>query len=186
MQYLQYPRTIVDDARVCRKPSTFEQGRSLQLMCNVFNVANHQNITGARHHRLLAVRLDAHLPRTGRSRSLRRTRSACPPIPTPAAFSTRRAKLKSLPNSASNPHHKARKRAAALGPPLFSCALLFVKPRRPQSSASGCIIKHLQARWLCRQLPCTGVHSKQEGKQSEPGQYMEKATCFQTLAIHRQ
>lgn len=42
---LQYPRHIVDDARV-QKSFGFEQSRSLDLMLNVFNVANHQNITG--------------------------------------------------------------------------------------------------------------------------------------------
>jgi hypothetical protein len=42
---LKYPRKIVDDARV-QKQVTFDKGRSVQLMLNVFNVANHQNIDG--------------------------------------------------------------------------------------------------------------------------------------------
>jgi hypothetical protein len=41
----RYPRHVVDDARL-QKAITFAEGRSLQLMCNVFNVANHQNIDG--------------------------------------------------------------------------------------------------------------------------------------------
>jgi Carboxypeptidase regulatory-like domain/TonB-dependent Receptor Plug Domain len=41
----QYPRHIVDDARV-DKAFDFENSRSLDLVLNVFNVANHQNITG--------------------------------------------------------------------------------------------------------------------------------------------
>lgn len=41
----RYPRHIVDDMRL-EKDTTFEGGRSVQLLCNVFNVANHQNITG--------------------------------------------------------------------------------------------------------------------------------------------
>ena len=41
----RYPRHMVDDARV-QKAIDFEQGRSLQLMVNIFNVANHQNIDG--------------------------------------------------------------------------------------------------------------------------------------------
>lgn len=41
----QYPRHIVDDARV-EKAFDFENSRSLNLVLNVFNVANHQNITG--------------------------------------------------------------------------------------------------------------------------------------------
>ncbi|MFY9852400.1 MAG: TonB-dependent receptor [Terracidiphilus sp.] len=41
----RYPRKIVDDARV-EKDISFERGRSLQLMANMFNVANHQNIDG--------------------------------------------------------------------------------------------------------------------------------------------
>ena len=40
----RYPRRIVDDARF-QKQISFNKGRNLQLMCNVFNVANHQNIT---------------------------------------------------------------------------------------------------------------------------------------------
>ncbi len=40
----RYPRTIVDDIRV-QKQFSFEHGYNLQLMCNVFNVANHQNVT---------------------------------------------------------------------------------------------------------------------------------------------
>ena len=39
-----YPRTLVDDIRV-QKQISFERGYNLQLMCNVFNVANHQNVT---------------------------------------------------------------------------------------------------------------------------------------------
>jgi hypothetical protein len=41
----RYPRHIVDDARV-QKAIDFEQGRSLQLMVNIFNLSNHQNIDG--------------------------------------------------------------------------------------------------------------------------------------------
>jgi len=41
----RYPRRIVDDARL-QKQVSFAEGRNLQLMLNVFNVANHQNITG--------------------------------------------------------------------------------------------------------------------------------------------
>ncbi len=41
----RYPRHIVDDARL-QKEFAFEGGRSLQLMCNVFNIANHQNVDG--------------------------------------------------------------------------------------------------------------------------------------------
>ena len=41
----RYPRHEVDDARV-QKTVAFGEGRSLQLMCNVFNVANHQNVDG--------------------------------------------------------------------------------------------------------------------------------------------
>jgi hypothetical protein len=41
----RYPRHEVDDVRV-QKSIAFEQGRSLQLMCNVFNIANHQNVDG--------------------------------------------------------------------------------------------------------------------------------------------
>jgi hypothetical protein len=41
----RYPRHIVDDMRL-EKETSFEGGRSVELICNVFNVANHQNITG--------------------------------------------------------------------------------------------------------------------------------------------
>jgi outer membrane receptor protein involved in Fe transport len=41
----RYPRRIVDDVRI-QKEVAFERGRNLQLMLNVFNVANHQNVTG--------------------------------------------------------------------------------------------------------------------------------------------
>ncbi len=41
----RYPRHIVDDARL-QKSFSMEGGRSLQLMLNAFNVANHQNVTG--------------------------------------------------------------------------------------------------------------------------------------------
>jgi hypothetical protein len=41
---LRYPRRMVDDVRF-QKQISFEKGRNLQLMCNIFNVANHQNIT---------------------------------------------------------------------------------------------------------------------------------------------
>jgi hypothetical protein len=41
----RYPRHIVDDARV-EKAIDFAEGRSLHLMCNIFNLANHQNIDG--------------------------------------------------------------------------------------------------------------------------------------------
>ncbi len=41
----RYPRHEVDDARV-QKSIAFGEGRSLQLMCNVFNIANHQNVDG--------------------------------------------------------------------------------------------------------------------------------------------
>jgi hypothetical protein len=40
----RYPRHIVDDVRV-QKGFAFERGYNLQLILNVFNVANHQNIT---------------------------------------------------------------------------------------------------------------------------------------------
>ncbi|SPE30313.1 Cna protein B-type domain protein [Candidatus Sulfotelmatomonas gaucii] len=40
----RYPRTLVDDIRV-QKQISFERGYNLQLICNVFNVANHQNVT---------------------------------------------------------------------------------------------------------------------------------------------
>ena len=41
----RYPRHEVDDLRV-QKSIDFAEGRSLQLMANVFNVANHQNVDG--------------------------------------------------------------------------------------------------------------------------------------------
>jgi hypothetical protein len=41
----KYPRRIVDDLRV-QKEIKFAEGRSVELMFNAFNVANHQNITG--------------------------------------------------------------------------------------------------------------------------------------------
>jgi len=41
---VRYPHREVDDVRV-QKQITFEKSRNLQLMCNVFNVANHQNVT---------------------------------------------------------------------------------------------------------------------------------------------
>ena len=41
----RYPRHEVDDVRV-QKSIDFAEGRSLQLMCNIFNVANHQNVDG--------------------------------------------------------------------------------------------------------------------------------------------
>ena len=41
---MRFPRRIVDDVRV-QKEIAFEGGRNLQLMMNVFNLANHQNIT---------------------------------------------------------------------------------------------------------------------------------------------
>ena len=41
----KYPRREVDDVRF-QKQVTFDKGRNVQLMCNIFNVANHQNITG--------------------------------------------------------------------------------------------------------------------------------------------
>jgi hypothetical protein len=41
----QYPRKISDDARL-QKEVAFERGINLQMLLNVFNVANHQNITG--------------------------------------------------------------------------------------------------------------------------------------------
>jgi hypothetical protein len=40
----RFPRRIVDDVRV-QKEVAFEGGRNVQLMLNVFNVANHQNVT---------------------------------------------------------------------------------------------------------------------------------------------
>jgi len=41
----RYPRHIVDDVRL-QKGIPFGEGRNLELMANVFNVANHQNIDG--------------------------------------------------------------------------------------------------------------------------------------------
>jgi hypothetical protein len=41
----RYPHREVDDARF-QKQISFDKGRNLQLMCNIFNVANHQNIDG--------------------------------------------------------------------------------------------------------------------------------------------
>ncbi|MGB8029124.1 MAG: TonB-dependent receptor [Terracidiphilus sp.] len=41
----RYPRHIVDDVRL-EKAITFEGARSLELMANFFNIANHQNIDG--------------------------------------------------------------------------------------------------------------------------------------------
>lgn len=41
----QYPRKIVDDVRA-EKDFTIAERYSLQLMANVFNVANHQNVDG--------------------------------------------------------------------------------------------------------------------------------------------
>ncbi|MDR3724331.1 MAG: TonB-dependent receptor [Terracidiphilus sp.] len=41
----KYPRRIVDDIRL-QKEVKFQEGRSVELMFNAFNVANHQNITG--------------------------------------------------------------------------------------------------------------------------------------------
>ena len=41
----RYPRHEVDDARL-QKSIDFGEGRSLQLMGNLFNVANHQNVDG--------------------------------------------------------------------------------------------------------------------------------------------
>jgi hypothetical protein len=42
---MRYPRKMVDDARL-QKRISFEKGRSVQLMLNAFNVANHQNVDG--------------------------------------------------------------------------------------------------------------------------------------------
>jgi hypothetical protein len=42
---LRFPRREVDDARF-QKQISFNRGRNLQLMCNMFNVANHQNVDG--------------------------------------------------------------------------------------------------------------------------------------------
>jgi hypothetical protein len=41
----QYPRHIVDDVRV-QKDFNIKEGYHLQLLANVFNIANHQNIDG--------------------------------------------------------------------------------------------------------------------------------------------
>jgi hypothetical protein len=41
----KYPRRIVDDLRV-QKEFALREGKSVELMANFFNVANHQNITG--------------------------------------------------------------------------------------------------------------------------------------------
>jgi hypothetical protein len=41
----QYPRHIVDDVRA-QKAFTIKEGYQLQLLANVFNIANHQNIDG--------------------------------------------------------------------------------------------------------------------------------------------
>jgi hypothetical protein len=41
----RYPRRIVNDMRL-QKELALEKGYSLQLVLNVFNIANHQNITG--------------------------------------------------------------------------------------------------------------------------------------------
>jgi hypothetical protein len=41
----RYPRDIVDDMRL-QKAVAFEHGYNLQLMLNVFNLANHQNVDG--------------------------------------------------------------------------------------------------------------------------------------------
>jgi hypothetical protein len=40
----RFPRRIVDDVRV-QKEFAFENGRSVQLILNAFNIANHQNVT---------------------------------------------------------------------------------------------------------------------------------------------
>jgi hypothetical protein len=40
----RFPRRIVDDVRI-QKEVSFEGGRSVELMLNAFNVANHQNVT---------------------------------------------------------------------------------------------------------------------------------------------
>jgi hypothetical protein len=42
---MRYPNRMVDDARF-QKQISFDKGRNLQLMWNIFNVANHQNIDG--------------------------------------------------------------------------------------------------------------------------------------------
>jgi len=41
---MRYPRRMVDDVRF-QKEIAFGKGRNLQLMCNMFNIANHQNVT---------------------------------------------------------------------------------------------------------------------------------------------
>jgi hypothetical protein len=41
----RYPRRMVDDIRV-QKAFAFEHGYNLQLIANVFNIANHQNVDG--------------------------------------------------------------------------------------------------------------------------------------------
>jgi hypothetical protein len=40
----RYPHREVDDVRF-QKQVSFDKGRNLQLMCNIFNIANHQNVT---------------------------------------------------------------------------------------------------------------------------------------------
>jgi len=45
MNTKKYPRRMVDDIRL-QKQISFDKGRNLQLMWNVFNLANHQNVTG--------------------------------------------------------------------------------------------------------------------------------------------
>jgi hypothetical protein len=42
---MRYPRREVDDVRF-QKQISLDHGRNLQLMCNMFNVANHQNVDG--------------------------------------------------------------------------------------------------------------------------------------------
>jgi hypothetical protein len=42
---MKFPRKMVDDARI-QKQITFNRGYNLQLMLNVFNIANHQNVDG--------------------------------------------------------------------------------------------------------------------------------------------
>jgi hypothetical protein len=41
---MRYPHREVDDVRF-QKQISFDKSRNLQLMCNIFNVANHQNVT---------------------------------------------------------------------------------------------------------------------------------------------
>jgi hypothetical protein len=41
---MRYPHREVDDVRF-QKQVSFDKSRNLQLMCNIFNVANHQNVT---------------------------------------------------------------------------------------------------------------------------------------------